>query len=231
MAHKKQKQRKKGKPREPTTAPEPRPDDVNAYITFVLYAVTGHMARADGLMGRYGRGIRRVATWMRSRQPVGARTVYRGLLLDPNVLDGGKLTHEAERTFVSWTEDKDVACWFAAQDSIISELVVHMKPWVVSYLIASEIDPDRVLWHHSWRRVYLPGFGGVNLVGAATIHPEIDPGQFAWNMNTQKEVITEAPRPAETRLEPKRIEPGQCPETGALDARFAYPPYVASLGR
>jgi hypothetical protein len=223
---KKRKAKKRAKTSLPKPAREPSPDDFNVYITFVVYAVTGIMAQADVVMQRHAGAVRRVARWLMEKQPVTVGTLYRGVLIEPGRVKKGRLTHEQERRFVSWTEDRDVACWFAAPDSIVSELVIQMRPDSRPYLIEKKVPKDKVLWHHEWTQIPVPGIGPISLTGAAAIHPEIDHGQFDWNVGTQKEVITEAPAPTGQRFKLEPVGEDTCPETDELDARFAYPPYV-----
>lgn len=158
-------------------------DEVALYVTFVLHAVLGRLAEADELMRRFAPQIRHVAdalTWAVATPP---RPVYRGLLLDPDK------TYDADPryTFMSWSESRDVARWFACPRSVVSEPLAASNPKLRGYLVEADA-PARILFHYSWSRA----FGGLSPL--ARMHPligETGARQVAWSLRTQREVITE----------------------------------------
>jgi hypothetical protein len=213
--------------------PGPAPEDWNYYINFVLYAVLGRMGEADGLMRQYGNEIRGCAEVMRATQPVSLSKLYRGLLLEPQEVRDGSVrcefdeSGEPSRTFLSFSENEDVACWFARPDSIMSGFVRQQRPAVQGYLttLHGSRYQRRLIWHHSWQAVPLPGRSSdLPLFAAARAHPHIDEGQFIWNMQTQSEVLLEASKTALISVKP--IGDEDCPDTDELDARFTYPPFL-----
>lgn len=162
-------------------------DERNVYINWALYAVLGMMGEADGMMGRFPGVVARVAA---RRRPIPTKTLYRGMLLDPAV----PLEVCPLRTFVSWSEDPDVAHWFGSPESVISRPLAATNPRLRGVVI--ETAPSRVLFHHSWAR------GWEQL---ALLHPDMGEWgsrQIAWSLLTQHEVIT-APiaLPAPTPIE------------------------------
>jgi len=219
---------KKSPKRERTRATPPASGAFNYWVNFVLYAVTGHLAQADALVAQHGGDVLRVSRWMMGQRPVAIGVLYRGVLIEPGKLDRGWLEHEEERRFLSYSEDKSVACWFADPASIISETVVEKYPASQGYLIKGRVPTSKVLWHHDWMQVEVPGAGVLPLAMAAALHPDIDEGQFIWNAATQREVITQPPGRKGAKLRVFSIESEGCPDSDELDARFAYPPYVAS---
>lgn len=164
-------------------------DPVSLYLNFVLNAVGGKMGEADAIM-RAGRGtIAHVAGALAKFAPFEPKPLYRGMLLDPSkpfVLD-------ARLTFMSWSEDRAVAEWFACRESVISEPLVEAKPELRGFL-ATLAEPTRVLWHHSW----VDQFGGIDgFADLALRHPLMGAygrREIAWSLATQSEVIT-APLP------------------------------------
>lgn len=154
-------------------------DDGNAFINFSLYAVLGKMAEADDLMRRFGDGIKRVAAVLAARFPLRPSSLYRGMLVDPAT----PVTPDGRYTFVSWSEDRDVACWFASPESEISRPLAAHNPRLRG-VVLELTRPERVLFHHSW---------AVGWERLAVAHPHMgDEGarQIGWSLRTQREVIT-----------------------------------------
>jgi hypothetical protein len=186
------------------------------------------MAEADALMRDHGPGIRRMARWLMAERPVRIGALYRGLLIEPSQVDRHWLEHEPARTFTSWSEDKEVACWFADPQSIISDFVRFQRPNVRGYLSKGKGNRDRVLWHHDWVDIPVGGGRTLNLAVAAGMHPGIDHGQFLWNIQTQSEVIVDAPKRPGTKIAVEPIEKEKCGDIEELDARLTYPPFLAA---
>src|SRR6185436_1974502 len=96
------------------------PTDINLYINFALHAVLGKLGEADTIMRFAGKAIRRVADDLGAecnRQlPTKPAPLFRGMLLDPN----GPFRVDPDLTFLSWSEDRDVALWFACPRSVVS---------------------------------------------------------------------------------------------------------------
>lgn len=185
--------------------------EINVYINFVLYAVTGRMAEADDLMEKHGRLVRSVARYLAEKRSAPRAPLYRGVLVD----DEQPLERDDRRRFMSWSEDRDVACWFASRESVISGYVVECRPLVRGVVLELAI-PQRVLFHHSW--------ADASWAGMAAMHPHIGvegARQFSWSLLTQREVITDkvalpAPTPLEQIPHPPILE---------LDRRLA-PPWI-----
>lgn len=189
---------------------DPR-QDVNVYINFSLYAVLGMLAEADDMLMKYGSRIRRVAAYLTQQSPIQSVPLYRGMLVDR----GAPVRLDERYRFVSWSEDRDVAVWFASRDSIVSEHVVKLKP-TVRGVVLELTAPRTVLFHYSWAE------GWADL---AAMHPNMGPEgvrQIAWSLRTQREVIT-------TPLEfPPAIDVDDIdhPPVAELDGRLA-PPWIS----
>lgn len=183
---------------------------VNLWINFVLNAVLGRLAEADEMMRRFRPAIRSVAVALCARHPFPRKPLHRGILVE-GAFD------PATREFVSWSEDADVAEWFADPRSMMNEYVMEHRPSSVGYLLTST-GRERVLFHYSWARLQ-------DLPALARMHPEMGvegARQMAWSLQTQREVITEPPR------EWPPLRPF-APERGHLDDRFA-PPWISRGG-
>jgi hypothetical protein len=188
------------------------------YINWILYSVYGLMAEADALRRQYGDEVDAVADELQRRCPVTPRPLYRGVLLDGAA---PVLRPEPNLTFLSWSEDRDVARWFGSTDSYISGPFATHYPEARGYVLELPHATTRVLWHHSWRDV-LP------LERLALMHPLIGRDgarQVAWSLDTQREVITVPPAVATLPLPvPVETVPGTpMPE---LDARLS-PPWIS----
>jgi hypothetical protein len=167
----------------------------NFYINFVLYAVLGRLDAADAILRMAPDAIRDVATFLARKFPITARPIYRGMLLDPM----RPYTLDAGFPFISWSEDRDVAAWFADLRSSISEPFALVYPGARGYLAELSAPCSQVLFHHSWATRAFD-----DLPSLALRHPDMGPSgvrQIAWALRTQQEVITlpceMKPRPIE----------------------------------
>jgi hypothetical protein len=199
------------------------PDEYNYYANWVLHAVLGRLSEADGLMKQYGKPIRSMAKKLVKHLGVPKRPIYRGMVLDPGQAAGGELTADPEYTFVSWSEDKDVACWFADRDSTMSGFVRTLRPQIEGWIAESWPDPKRVLFHWSWAPRFPGPSGGtpIPLWRLAELHKNLIPAQVAWAMQTRKEVILRQDG------KPLKVKPHAdmgCPPTAELDGRLTFRP-------
>jgi hypothetical protein len=188
--------------------------DVNLYVNFALYAIYGKLGEADAIMRLAGDSVRRVADDIGARNSAGLAPIHRGMLLDPDV----PFAPDPKLTFLSWSEDHDVALWFACPRSVVSEPLAKMKPKLRGYVATILTPRSRVLFHHSWASV----LGG--LACFALIHPlmgEEGRRQIEWSLRTQREVITE---PA-ADLRPERVADLDSATLEALERRLS-PPWI-----
>jgi hypothetical protein len=187
---------------------------VDIYINWVLYAVYGLMGDADALRREYSDEITEVADELQRRNPIAPAPLYRGILLE----SADTLRPDPNLTFLSWSEDRDVARWFGSPASYISGLFAIHYPEARGYVMTLARPTARVLFHHSWRRAF-----GMPLERLALVHPYIGAEgcrQIAWSLDTQREVITE---PLATLPTP---EPVDLSDTTELDRRLS-PPWVS----
>lgn len=206
--------------------PNPAPNeaqDYNIYINFVLYSVLGKTAVADEMMRRYGDGIRRVAARLRMKRPVPKRRLYRGILVEPSKVNGGKIRPDPKLKFISWSEDLEVACWFADPDSAMSAFMQTIRPGVEGFIVTTEQAPAPVLFYYEWARGFELAGHQVDLAKLALVHPDMGAdgySQIRWALNTQREVITEN---IDKSFEAAPMDSFECPRTGVLDATLTWP--------
>ncbi len=204
----------------------PAPQSIDMYISFVINAVMGRMNEADGLMRSYGTQIRKVAKWLRAEQPIKPRKLYRGILIEPERVVGGKLAPDPRLTFASYSADRDVACWFGLPDTYVSGFVKAQRPSVRGYVTETTPRLEDVLFHHSWSS--FPIFGRrVPLAVLAQQFPDLDARQVDWNLRTQKEWILE---PVKKPFSVKPIAALSCPSARELDAKLL-PPFITGNPR
>lgn len=203
----------------------PTNDDYNAYLNFVLYAVYGMMGDADTIMRRDAERVRRVAKELRRSLPTPptSKTLWRGILIEQAHLefrdDGIWLKPDPRLRFTSWSTDKSVACWFGRRDTFVSQFVAQQRPDVQGYMMKTKAGRETVLWSHEWDIIPTPR-GPISLRVAAEFHPLINPDQFQWNVEKQREVITE-PIAKTEQITP--IGEVKCPTARVLDAKLTPP--------
>ena len=203
-------------------APKPSPTDWNVWITWVLYAVTGNLAAADSIMVQHGDSVRRVAKALSKLMPVPQRTLWRGLLLEAHEVVDGYVQPRVEHQFLSFSEDRDVACWFADRQSVMSGVVAQLRPQTTGWLTELKPPHKDVLFHWSWAPRF-PVAGQVGPLWAlARMHPDLSrvADQTEKAMRGQKEVILDSRGAKALKVVPH--ESAGCPPTAALDQRFTW---------
>lgn len=219
--------------------PGMNPQDFNYYLNFVLYAATGFLSEADAVVRQSNGGVARVARKLnsKSRKKIGLspQKVYRGILLEGNQVGADrKIPRLAEPLFMSFSENKDVACWFAYRDSIMSTVVLAQRPDVQGWIAEHKPKWKDVLFHHRWvpqlNEFIRKEVGARDIEHLAQVmtmrHPDSrirDPiiaHQFMWNLQTQKEVIL---KPVQEPLQFMPIEEAGCSPVSGLDERLSHP--------
>ncbi len=187
-------------------------DAVSLYINWVLSAVYGQLREADVIARMVPGAIEHVAGFLRSKHPIKPLPLFRGILLD----DEHPFDDDHKVMSVSWSEDLDVARWFASPNSYISAPFKDKHPSIRGYVLTMD-PPENVLFHYSWRRAF-----GKPLEELALLHPMMGAEgyrQIKWSLDTQREVIT-APSLASRAW--KRTPVTELPGTplAELDRRF-----------
>ena len=191
--------------------------DVDLYLNFALHAILGRLGEADALMSIAGDEIRAVADRLAAQHPIAPKPLFRGMLLDPDK----PFAADPKLTFLSWSEDRDVAVWFACPRSVVSEPLAATNPKLRGYLVDLPAPQSRVLFHYGWT--------GARLAALAIAHPlmgEEGWRQIEWSLRTQREVIT-APVDG---LTPSRAADLDAEALAALEQRLSPPWVVAEEG-
>jgi hypothetical protein len=193
--------------------------DVEFYLNFALHAVLGRLRETDAIMRIAGDAVRSVADRISARSPITPAPIYRGMLLDPDV----SFAADPKLMFLSWSEDRDVAVWFACPRSVVSEPLAESNPRLRGYLVDLPVPRSRVLLHYSWT----PVLGGLSRLAHA--HPLMGAEgarQIEWSLRTQREVITE---PVDD-LRPERAVDLDAAALETLERRLSPPWIVAEEG-
>lgn len=194
-------------------------DDINLYVNFALHAVLGKLAEADAIMWFAGDAVRGIADELAAECPIDPAPIYRGMLLDPSE------TYRADAglTFQSWSEDPDVARWFACPRSVVSEPLAQRTSALRGYVAELPTPQARVLFHYDWASA----LGG--LACFALVHPRMGTEgkrQIEWSLRTQREIITEPV----ADLHPERVVDLDAATLEALERRLSPPWVIAEEG-
>jgi len=191
--------------------------DLDLYLNFALHAILGRLSEADALMSIAGDEIRMVAARLAAHYPITSKPLYRGMLLDPDQ----SFTANPELTFLSWSEDRDVAVWFACPRSAVSEPLAATNPKLRGHLVELMGPPSSVLFHHAWTHALSVLAGLPTLALAHPLMGEEGARQIEWSLRTQCEIIT-APVDG---LSPSRTADLDAAALTALERRLS-PPWV-----
>src|SRR5207244_11350511 len=160
------------------------------------------------------RGADQIAAEVGRQLPTAPTPLYRGILLDP----AQPFRPDPKLTFLSWSEDRDVALWFACPRSVVSEPIMRQNPKLRGHVAEIAAPRSRVLFHYSWASV-LDG-----LACFALVHPLMGAEgkrQIEWSLRTQREVITEPIGD----LRPERVPDLDSAALEALERRLS-PPWI-----
>lgn len=232
------------------------PAAFNAYVTWAIYAIGGQTPEADAVMRAHRADVLAGAASQREMFPtplvptplgVHSGVLYRGVLLEPedvtpHPVQGDTLKPDVHLESVSFTEDLDVAHYFADPESHMSALVKQMRPKAEGYVIEYQVhEDDVVLFHHAWRRtgfrmpeemrVMLQKKAGRELnAKAMPIGPlavmqlgQQRALQLMWTLRTQREVVLlRGTQPLPVRRRDAYPAP---PPTRVLNDRYT-PPFL-----
>lgn len=193
--------------------------EVNFYISFILYAISGRMAEADSIMRKYSSEIKTVAAKMHNLMPRKINEIYRGLLIEPeNLGPGNTISKDPNNTFASFSEDKQVACWFADPSSAMSQLVRMTRPRVRGWVVSTTPKREDILFHWAWGLGFPLGGRKVGFDVLMRSHPEfVTFSSLERSIRSQKEVIL---LPTEEIFTAVPVEKASCLSTSELDTRF-----------
>lgn len=189
---------------------------LNLWINWAVYAIYGKMANADAIMKQHRAKIHAAARDLMAYAPIEPVEVYRGIVLNEKHTRNGVLPSAGYPvTFISFSENPQVACFFGRTDTEMSAFLLKQDPHVKGYIATHLPRRGEVLFHHHWVDV-------VPLIRAASMHPHIeDIHQFAWYVKTQEEVILK-PLP---QVSIKPVEDFDCCSAEELNEMFT-PPHL-----
>lgn len=187
------------------------------------------MQVSDAIYQQQGKAVERVASYLRRLAPPKRTPLYRGWLIEPEKIVRGKIVAR-DRLPISFTRDRNVACFFADPRATISAFLAQMRPRSRGYVMKlTGWGATQVLWTYEWNdKIPAPGWGGSMTLSSLTSlsvpgRLELGPGDARIvdsNIRSQKEVILKPlPTSATTTLEP--LADADCPPTAALNARYA----------
>lgn len=179
-------------------------DAGSLYINFVMHAVVGKLGEADIIYRNAKDAIHHCANALARYAPIVPKPIYRGVLVDPDL----DFKADPAFTFMSWSEDRDVARWFASPNSYISRpFLEHVWPSIPrGLLLTLEAPRSRVLFHHSWANLIAHPR---TLGQLAMRHPFMGAEgmrQIDWSISTQQEVITAPVDPLPEALPIESVE-------------------------
>ncbi len=193
-------------------------ENLNYWINWAILAVYGKMAAADHIMRQHGAQIGQGATELMLKIPIDIDNLelYRGMVINDKFIQAGMLPHMDSNTFMSFTEELSVACYFGNPQSDISKYLAIQDPNAKGYIATHHPRREgEILFHYWWAQE-------LKLYKMAAMHPHIeDPMQFRWYVNTQFEVIT---KPVE-QLAVKPIEEFNCLSVEQLNEMYT-PPHL-----
>jgi hypothetical protein len=82
--------------------------------------------------------------------PVELQEIYRGILLEPHHASNLLLEPLGHITYLSFSEDENVARKFGDIKNEISSFVMFQRPTSKGYLIKHTPKKEDILFHHSW---------------------------------------------------------------------------------
>lgn len=124
-------------------------DAVKIYWNFIFNALSGR--NPDAYYRQNSQAIDFVASMLRKKFPKTIKPLYRGILLFPNEVRDGKVKHQSDITYVSFSEDKNISIAFADTQNSISSYVTQRYPDKTGYLITKNTyDQNLMLFHHEW---------------------------------------------------------------------------------
>jgi hypothetical protein len=119
------------------------------YWNFVLNAMSGH--NPDDYYREHHKEIDFIANALLKKYgPASGGTAWRGILLYPSEAADGKVRHDPQITYVSFSEDKRIAIAFGDTENPMAEFAMARYPNKKGYLITADWRPEQLLFHYKW---------------------------------------------------------------------------------
>lgn len=124
---------------------------MQTYIEFVCKALLGgNPKETDSFLEKNKDAIYETAKLMHEKHPIESKTLYRGILLEPQYSKNLVLDPMPNVKYLSFSESKDLALTFADTEDFMSQFVMERRPESRGYLIEYKPDLDEILFHYSW---------------------------------------------------------------------------------
>jgi len=162
------------------------------YCTWVVLAIQGLMRDADQLLKQYQEEIYLEALKLSRKFPVRPKPVYRGILLEPKDNGNENYVYHVDYgvKFISFTQNLEVACWFASTDSYMAHMVMLQKPKSAGFIIEHTPEPEDILFDWKWHKdIGFKKFRPMIEKQLLLNHIYTDLDQYVHNVVTQKEII------------------------------------------
>lgn len=175
------------------------------YKFWAVCAVQGYIDLADRVLEQYKNEIYSVASALQRNLPPNSKKLYRGIILNPNNRDAsGMLVSKVNAGFISFSENLDVAAWFASADSHMAEMLLLNVPNGEGFIIKYEPKRSEILFHYKWYHL-LRIKNELSGIESSLIQMGLEPdlSQFIHNVTSQEEVILK-PVTQKFNLIPKR---------------------------
>lgn len=187
------------------------------YKYFVAIATFGMQAEADEMLRRYRSDILLISEHLKKVAPTPLNRLYRGLLVQPGTLVAAPLSGRyLSNQYVSFSESKDVACWFADPQAFVGQLRPNDEGWICEYTPSV----DQIIFHHRWLAAIdaLPGDTLLDLFLRTPLNmPSSEAAvQLNFNLNNQQEVIVKP----DITMKVSPVRPGDCLPTKQLDRQL-----------
>lgn len=122
---------------------------IQIYWNFIFNVLSGR--NPDAYYRQNSQRIDYFAEVLRRKFPKQIKPLYRGILLLPNEVHDGKVKHQNEITYVSFSEDKNIAAAFADIQNPISAYAIQRYPNKKGYLITKNTySQNLMLFHYEW---------------------------------------------------------------------------------
>lgn len=161
------------------------------YKFWAVCAIQGYIDIADKLLMQYQNEIYSFANALQRNLPSSPKKLYRGIILDPKNRDSsGVMTSKVNAGFISFSENLDIASWFASTDSHMAEMVLVNIPKGKGFIITHHPTRGEVLFHHKWYHLLkLKNELAAIEKSLEQMGLEPDLTQFIHNVTSQEEVI------------------------------------------
>lgn len=208
------------------------------YCLFISLAITGFSREADAMINDKDgkKSILSVAKSLSDglkESGVQLPRLYRGIIVEQNSLEPGGLTRDMKQPFLSFSEDIDVACYFASSKSFLSEVVVSQLRKPAGYIASYDPEFSDIIFCYRYMSfigeiIKLSGMAPSANIFFQEMFARISPlnkdpsmfNQFAWNLQSQKEFIL---KNRNSKYKYRPIKKFNCKPQQQLDEKLHHP--------